>query len=258
MTSVHEVTESLLWTYTTVLPVGDGVCRICHSAPNAGYSICYSCEQTMDQVSRPVSRVVPICLTASDNQLHHSLRKYKDDVYTPPSIRRRFSVQIAALFTRFLSNHRACIAARASGGWDCITYVPSTRRRTGEHPLNEALCLSPWLDRQLEQLLAPGPGRATHNAASDDAFSLVHEVAGQRVLLLDDTFTSGARGQSAASTLQLGGAQVVALVPAGRYVDPMFSQESADLLRKARAYTYSFDYCCVGHHPLPPRRTDTT
>lgn len=211
----------------------------------------------MGQVSRPISRVTPICLTSADNQLHHSLRKYKDHTYTPPVTRSKFSVQIAALFTRFLRSHRDCIAARASGDWDCITYVPSTRRRPGDHPLNDALRLSPWINRQLEDLLAPGPGHATHNAASDDAFSPVRDVSGKRILLLDDTFTSGARGQSAASSLQLRGARVIALVPAGRYVDPRFSEEGASLLRKAHAYTFSFDYCCVGHHPMPPRRTDS-
>jgi adenine/guanine phosphoribosyltransferase-like PRPP-binding protein len=63
------------------------------------------------------------------------------------------------------------------------------------------------------------------------------------VLIVDDTFTSGARAQSAASALTLAGAEVVAVVPIGRYLRPAFSQEAADLWERARAIPFSFDSC---------------
>jgi hypothetical protein len=45
-------------------------------------------------------------------------------------------------------------------------------------------------------------------------------LSGARVLLLDDTYVSGARAQSAAATLRLAGARAVVIVAAGRVLRP--------------------------------------
>ncbi len=79
------------------------------------------------------------------------------------------------------------------------------------------------------------------------------DVNAARVLVLDDTFTTGARAQSAASALALAGATPIAIVPGTRYVKPGWVASGA-LLKRAGALSYSFDYCCVGSHPLPAAR----
>ena len=73
-----------------------------------------------------------------------------------------------------------------------------------------------------EELLLVGGGGVSlgHNVASDEGFVVGRRVDGERVLMVDDTFTTGARAQSAASALSLAGADVVAIVPVGRVVDP--------------------------------------
>jgi orotate phosphoribosyltransferase len=63
----------------------------------------------------------------------------------------------------------------------------------------------------------------------DDGFAPTTSVSGDRILIVGDTFTSGARTQSAASALQLAGARVVAILPIGRVVDPEFSDAAAEL-----------------------------
>ncbi|HEY8200014.1 MAG TPA: hypothetical protein VII47_01535 [Actinomycetota bacterium] len=73
---------------------------------------------------------------------------------------------------------------------------------------------------------------------------MVDSVSGTRVLL-DDTFTSGARAQSAASSLHLAGAHVIAMVPIGRVINPGFSDEAATLLRRAREAPFDFNACCL-------------
>jgi hypothetical protein len=45
-------------------------------------------------------------------------------------------------------------------------------------------------------------------------------VSGARVLLLDDTYVSGSRAQSAAATLRRAGARSVLIVPLGRVIRP--------------------------------------
>ena len=71
-----------------------------------------------------------------------------------------------------------------------------------------------------QTLLAKGVEQLGHMHASDNGYQVTKDVARLRVLLVDDTFTIGARVQSAASALQNAGAHVVAAVVAGRVIDP--------------------------------------
>jgi hypothetical protein len=63
-----------------------------------------------------------------------------------------------------------------------------------------------------------GRGTADHLAPSPDAFEVGDGARGRRVLLLDDTWVTGARARSAAASLHDAGAHVVAVVVAGRSV----------------------------------------
>ncbi len=227
-----------------MLPVGAGVCNICHGAPGTGWERCWSCNDAVGQVSRPIELVVPISLTELPGQLHHVLRSYKLDGY-PANVRDKFTLQVSALLARFLSSHGDCISYAAQEDWDCITIVPSSQGRLGVHPLARAMTMFRSLSAKYRSLLAPGPGPAAHNRASDTAYVVTSNVDGLRILLVDDTFTSGARLQSAASTLQLAGATVVAAVPIGRVIKPEFSPESAALLTRAQQKAFDFAICCL-------------
>jgi len=85
------------------------------------------------------------------------------------------------------------------------------RRRTGETVRAEP---------------AAGPSLVKHNQARDDGFFITRNVAGERVLLIDDVTTSGSAFQSAASALHAAGARVVAAAPIGRYVKPVFNEHT--------------------------------
>jgi predicted amidophosphoribosyltransferase len=58
-----------------------------------------------------------------------------------------------------------------------------------------------------------------------------NRVTGARVLMLDDTYVSGARSQSAAAALQLTGACATVIVPLGRVLRPDRVARHADFLR---------------------------
>jgi hypothetical protein len=60
-------------------------------------------------------------------------------------------------------------------------------------------------------------------------------VAQARVLLLDDTYVSGARSQSAVGALRLAGAARVLIVPLGRVIRPDKVAEHAAFLQRSRA-----------------------
>ena len=90
-----------------------------------------------------------------------------------------------------------------------------------------------------------GTGTMAHNHASDTGFVVLPDVRGARVLVVDDTFTTGARAQSAASALQLAGARVIAVVPIGRVIDPRHGEEVSAYWTSRSRERFDFGRCCL-------------
>jgi hypothetical protein len=247
MPTAQELTDPHLSIYVPPPPAGPGICRVCHTS-SGDYPRCYSCNATRGLVAHPLRLVVPISLTRTDltAQLHNVLRDYKyaDD----PAVRGKHRLHIAAILERFLGGHRSCIEGAAGTVYDTITVVPSKQGRVGAHPLERAIALAPSLRGLHERLLEPGPGVIGRNAPADDGFVANEHTRGRRVLLVDDTFTSGAKLQSAASALTLGGATVIAGVVVGRVVDVSDTErfpERAELWDRQSRTPFRFDTCCL-------------
>lgn len=220
-----------------------GVCSVCHGCPNPGYKTCWSCSHVMAQVSRPCSLVVPVSLYEIPSQLYSDLRDYKRS--TLPAVRDQSSLRVICVLCQFLSHHRQCIAAVAGGDWDLITNVPSTKGTPGPHALVSALGRVPSYLSEYEDLLVRGTASIGHLEASDNGYKVRRPLAGERVLIIDDTYTSGARAQSAASALALAGAAVVAIVPIGRVFQPGFSTTTTAFWTARQSQPFTFDVCCV-------------
>jgi predicted amidophosphoribosyltransferase len=189
----------------------------------------------------PAERVVPISLYRTGDNLWHALRRYKDG--RDPQLRRRLGRRLGRLLSGFLRRHLGCIAPGVSPDWR-ITVVPPTRRRSQRHPLEKVVRRSFWLRRRYVRTLrtATAPG---HNAASDTAFKVIRDVGGLQLLVVDDTFTTGASVQSAVSALRLAGAQVVAVVVIGRVVNPDATPEEAELWAATRKMPWRLNKCCM-------------
>jgi hypothetical protein len=92
-----------------------------------------------------------------------------------------------------------------------------------------------------------GEGSAgARNSPNPDAF-VASGTAGLRVLIVDDTFTSGAKLQSAATALAEAGAEVVGTVPVGRVISTGNDRypENAGLWKRQRGIRFDFDRCCL-------------
>ncbi len=143
--------------------------------------------------------------------------------------RDRFGPMVLALFGAFLHDHGPCVCAAAGGPIDVVLPVPSSRRPTGS-PLRTLRGLAtaaraPFSGAQwVPDLLRRGPGPVGHMHPDGAAFSVPEPrralVRGRRVLLLDDTYVSGARAQSAAAALRRAGAAAAVIVAAGRVLRP--------------------------------------
>lgn len=244
--SVVQLTDPYVSVYTPVPKASEpDSCEICHVPRDPDYPRCWSCFRTAGGVSRPLTLVVPISLYQSYSQLGHWLRRYKDpDGRVTTDQQRRFRNLIAATFGRFLASHESCITRAAGRTWDVVTTVPSTTRPP-PHPFEEALGLLPELGPRVRTVLRPGPRTIGRNSPSDTGYEAVETMDGVRVLLVDDTWTTGSHLQSAASALSLAGADVVAAVVVGRVIRTDWSFTDDTWWSEMRHAPFSFDTCCL-------------
>jgi hypothetical protein len=244
MATAAPYTDPYLDTYTAVPAARPGVCAVCRSGPGPGYAVCFSCQEVIRQVSYPAMNVVPISLYTLNSQLWHVLRYYKDGSGRSAEL---LATQVAAILARFTARHLRCVAATLGGDPAVVTSVPSTRpqSRPGQHPLQTAIMRVGRLAPRYRPLLVRGPVYVDHNRADDQAFTVPRRLGGERVLLLDDTLTTGARLHSAASALRLNGASAVAAVVIGRVINPEWNENCRRIWDQARATQFTFDQCCL-------------
>jgi hypothetical protein len=248
MPTASEITDPHLSIYVPSPAAGPGVCAGCHGATGSGWVRCWSCNTSRQGVQHPLELIVPISLTRTDldAQLYNVLRDYKNA--SDPRVSGVHRQHIAAILLRFLGRHRTCIERAAGGAYDTITVVPSKRRAPDAlHPLELAVALAEPLQQQHERLLLPGPESIRRNTPSDRAYVATDAARGRNVLLLDDTLTSSASLQSAASALTLGGATVVAGVVVGRVIDVSNDNypEKRALWERQAGQPFTFDRCCL-------------
>ena len=235
-TALAALGDSLAPDCVTVPTHGPDVCPICRGHRDETAELCDSCTVCRESLGtlRPV---VPMSLYAKPSPMRDRLRNYKDS--EDVSTRRRLSREVAALVEQFFIQHSAPLADRL-GRWDAVCVVPSTDREP-PHPLVRALSDN-GADScgPLEQLLRRGPGETAHRRPNRRAFEPTTRIAGRRILLLDDVFTTGARSQSAACALEEAGAAVPAVVVIARRINPDWRLEVARWWERQLAIPFSW------------------
>lgn len=193
---------------------GPGVCARCFDLIG-GAGGCYPCAH----YGGWVDATAPISYSVAGGQLHHALTDYKRLTGAPA---RFFTVGLASVLWRALDLHEPCLARAAGvGGFDVVTTVPSSDcARRDCHPLQQLVgeLVGPVRDRY-ERLLLRTAVAVTPHQFNVHKYEAVRELGGRSVLLVDDTWTTGANAQGAAAALKRAGAHRVAAVVIGRYVN---------------------------------------
>lgn len=238
---VSEVTEEARSLLTRVPRSHSAVCTTCHG-PTAKTGRCSSCIRNEAAVAHPCERVAPISLCEKGTLLYDALLGYKTN--PDAGVRAEHEVILAATLARFLSEHSACI-----GEFDLATGVPSTRGRTPP-PVARLVDRVTNLRGNIafaDDLLIPSDGRSVERTADPSAFMPSRKLEGQRVLLIDDTWVSGARAQSAAHAITTAGGIVVATIVIARLIDTD-EESAAKLWKLAASAAFEFDRCVLSPH----------
>lgn len=193
---------------------GRSECEACRGPARGAGPLRYQCALHREYLPGSLPEVVaPVAYAAKGGQHATNLWLYKSGRPDAGGARRA----LTALLLVFLRDHGACVWRRAGMIRPThVAVVPSRRGRPGPHPL-QALAAPfltlPWV--RLCRAEGDSPG-----ASHPDPWRFESErIAGASVLLLDDTWTSGANAVSAAAALRMAGARRVAVVVLGRHLD---------------------------------------
>jgi hypothetical protein len=188
--------------------------------------VCFACRLVARRLGVVLAPVLPMQMCPLPGPLYTVLMGYKEAPVA--EARARFGPIVRSLTAGFLRAHADCVAALAAGRPHFVLPVPSTVR-----PGGSPIARIPGLASDVESAL-PGvrwtgllcrtrePIGHMHPSARAFAVppTLRCRVANRRLVLLDDTYVSGARSQSAAAALRLAGASSVVVVALGRVLRP--------------------------------------
>jgi predicted amidophosphoribosyltransferase len=227
---------------------GPDVCATCFNF-TAGYDRCYACAY-----GRAVlDAVAPISYSVGREQLHHALASYKR---LDGDVARRLGATLAAILWRFLAEHERCVArATGANGFDLVTTVPSgDPARDERHPLRWIVgeLVGPTRERY-QRLLRRTTDETAPRLFNEHRFEAISDLDNRAVLLIDDTWTTGASAQSAAAALKAAGAGPIAAVVIGRHLNREWRQND----RRLRGIAQPFDWstCALCAEPVTPTRT---
>jgi predicted amidophosphoribosyltransferase len=220
---------------------GPDVCSVCFNLTD-GYGRCYACAHG----GQCLDAMVPISYSVAGEQLHHALASYKRLV---GDLAQRFALGLAAVLWRHLTTHEHCLAQAAGvDAFALVTTVPSSERRQAEsHPLHRLVdeLVGPVRDRY-DRLLERSAVEAEPHRFNADKYESRRELSGEPVLLIDDTWTTGANAHSAAAALKAAGAGPVAALVIGRYVNRGWRRNDDHLRRLPQPFDWERCALCPG------------
>jgi hypothetical protein len=195
---------------------GPGQCVTCRGPSRPGHARCFQCGLHAESAPGLLAdAVVPVAYAMKGSGLAQALWRYK----SPRGGAEPAQRALRALLLVFLREHGPCVWRSAGMPPPThVSVVPSGRGRPGRHPL--AVLIAPYLARPPATLVTAGPADPGCRELDPGRFRATQPLPSAAVLLLDDTWTTGATVQSAAVALRAAGARYVAVVVLGRHLSP--------------------------------------
>jgi competence protein ComFC len=189
-------------------------CVMCHGLLEPDFSlICPTCEKAIHHTCNGGARTgirFSVCVSPV----------YYQDVVRDAVIHLKFHGKTAGV-PLFASWMAACVQENLANCYDLVTWVPVSRRRLRKRGYDQARLLAEAMAAQLEKPLVRTLVKRVHNPAQSGIADSVQraenvrnvyaladprQIAGKRILLVDDVITTGATLESSASVLKDAGA----------------------------------------------------
>lgn len=252
--------------FHNIAAVGPGICRVCRG-PALDSDVCPRCQSTEEMLGGSTCDHTFFVAYADGHnpggwsQSAQTMRLYKQ---TPPTVLCVEHLHELTFVVTWL--HDDCMRA-ADRGWDAAAFVPSRTPREGLHPVT-------GIARNVSRLAADDPASGgpheikrvslelgpvnVSRVANAARFAVPDKsrdrIEGKRVLLVDDTWTTGTSVQSAAATLKAAGAASVTGLCIARWLS--WGRDSdVPLLKKVTTDPFDPFSCIAGTHQCRLRPT---
>jgi hypothetical protein len=194
-------------------------CKLCVGPVNIGFEYCFACSKLVAQVPEDLlTRIVPVTSALKPGPWYGRLREYKIS-------RPEYMTTLAAVLHLYLSTHSDHVVDLLGGSPTRIGVVPSTRGyQPVEQPLYRALDRSSLVRPLLAVLQIHSTQAVGRWEYMPDAFPATGRLARERIILVEDTWVTGAKSVSAAGALMEAGASVAVIV-IGREVNAGYTDE---------------------------------
>jgi hypothetical protein len=209
-------------------------CRTWNDRP--GEDDCWNCAQVAAELEVPAVPLDLISLYRKPSELREWLTCYKGRLDGSDPFIPEYVDIVRAMLARFFQEHGDRMSARAPA--DCIVVVPSTHRPP-PHPLHTILA-DLGMQVPLRTLLRRGDGDLGFNRPARSGFAIAEKCSPQRVLLVDDVYTTGARINSAAVALADGGHELCGAFVMARRVNPDYQPAAAAFWEQQSAHPFDW------------------
>lgn len=227
-----------------------GVCSLCRTPTSVGswgtpYEQCMECRSKYSGI---LDGFVPMCYSIHEG-LESLIWRSKND---PDGW--WLKLPLASLLWTFTQKHIPCLEAAYGGPFDLRLTTPShPGTRNGVNHLEDIVRRVPSMIDQWDfttlQKSSPRKAETRRRSIDENAFVADASVNGKRVLLLDDTYTSGSTLASAAYALKKSGAKSVVGLTFGRQLGANWDL-SRSLVEDVRSRELEIGTCAV-HVPRP-------
>lgn len=212
-------------------------CPRCKGIPKPPFTSCYPCNYDYPGVAS--DRVGILAYGVSGYQSGAVMRAYKAEYPGSTAVE---TVQFMLAYA--LIGHEPCLVDPVHGAPTLWATVPSLAARPGLHPLH--VMANRVLGNKLPMAdLTAAPKLAGPARSFTPANYVAAGVAGRHVLLIEDTWTTGAHVESAAAALKAAGATAVTTLVVARWMDPSRHQTWPFLTSHATK-PYDPDICPIG------------
>ncbi len=222
-----------------------GVCSLCRAPTPIGpqgtpYRRCWDCQHKYSPV---LDGLVPICYS-----LHGGLEGLLWNAKNEPR-QEWLHYPLASLLCTFLQKHRNCIENHYGGKFDLLIAMPShSSTRNGVGHLDQMINTIEGFPTEWTTgaLVKNSPSKADHHRKQivPDLFTASAAVQRKRILLFDDTYTTGGSIASAAHALKQRGASSVVGLTLGRQLNADWS-DSADFVAALSGRKLNLGDCAV-------------
>lgn len=198
---------------------GRDVCPVCRGPKPPAESLCERCAHHRAECGGLLAdAVVPMSYAIA---YHNDLSQHSWTLYTYKSQRARSAEgarRLRALFDVFIRTHAPCLARLLGGRPSHYAIVPSSSGRA-VHPLRGIARLE-GLEHLETSVSNSYRAQQSPRVFTPDAFEpLRRDLVGARVLVVDDTWTTGNTAQALAHRLKTAGAASVVVLLFGRWAD---------------------------------------